>query len=258
MMATADMKTMFDLTGRAAVVTGGNGGIGLGMARGLAAAGARVLAVGRDAAKNAAAVGELGGEAAAFQADLTQPDSCRAAVEDAVARWGRLDILVNNAGTNVRKPVHEISLEEWRAVLDINLTAAFLCTQAAFEPMRQAGGGKVINIGSMMSIFAAPFVPAYAASKGGIVQLTKATAAAWAEHNIQANAVLPGWIDTALTRRGRREVEGLHERVLARTPAGRWGEPDDLAGIAVFLASPASDFVTGAAIPVDGGFSSLS
>ena len=258
MTTTADMKSMFDLSGRVAVVTGGNGGIGLGMARGLASAGARVLAVGRDAEKNAAAAAELGPGAAAFQADLTKPEACRAAVDAALARWGRLDILVNNAGTNVRKQVHEISLEEWRAVLDINLTAAFLCTQAAFEPMRRAGGGKIVNIGSMMSIFAAPFTPAYAASKGGIVQLTKATATAWAQYNIQANAVLPGWIDTALTRRGRREVDGLHERVLARTPAGRWGEPNDLAGVAVFLAAPASDFVTGTAIPVDGGFASQS
>ena len=258
MTTTADMKSMFDLSGRVAVVTGGNGGIGLGMARGLASAGARVLAVGRDAEKNAAAAAELGDGAAAFRADLTKPEACRAAIGDALARWGRLDILVNNAGTNVRKQVHEISLEEWRAVLDINLTAAFLCTQAAFEPMRRAGGGKIVNIGSMMSIFAAPFTPAYAASKGGIVQLTKATATAWAQYNIQANAVLPGWIDTALTRRGRREVDGLHERVLARTPAGRWGEPNDLAGVAVFLAAPASDFVTGTAIPVDGGFASQS
>ena len=254
----ADMASMFDLTGRAAIVTGGNGGIGLGMARGLASAGAHVLVAGRDAEKNRAAVAELGGEAAAFRADLTQPDAARAMVDDALARWGRLDVLVNNAGTNIRKRPEDLSLEEWRTVLNINLTAAFLCSRAAFEPMRRARAGKIVNIGSMMSIFGAPFTPAYAASKGGIVQLTKATATAWAEHGIQVNAVLPGWIDTALTRRGRREVPGLHERVLARTPAGRWGVPDDLSGVAVFLAAPASDFVTGAALPVDGGFSAQS
>ena len=254
----AAMTSMFDLAGRTAVVTGGNGGIGLGMARGLASAGARILVVGRNAEKNRAAVAELGDGAAAFEADLTQAHAARAMVDDALARWGRLDVLVNNAGTNIRKRPEELSLEEWRAVLDINLTAAFLCTRAAFEPMRRAGAGKIVNIGSMMSIFGAPFTPAYAASKGGIVQLTKATATAWAEHGIQVNAVLPGWIDTALTRRGRREVPGLHDRVLARTPAGRWGVPDDLAGVAVFLAAPASDFITGAAIPVDGGFSVLS
>jgi 2-dehydro-3-deoxy-D-gluconate 5-dehydrogenase len=119
----------------------------------------------------------------------------------------------------------------------------------------RAGGGKIVNIGSMMSIFGAPFAAAYAASKGGIVQLTRALATAWAKDNIQVNAVLPGWIDTELTRKAREQVSGLHERVVARTPTGRWGTPDDCAGIAVFLASPASDFVTGTAIPLDGGYS---
>ncbi len=251
----AEREKMFDLDGRVALVTGGNGGIGLGMARGLAGAGARILVVGRNEEKNAGAVKELGEGAAAFAADLTAPEAAQAAVAEALSRWGRLDILVNNAGTNIRKLPQDLTLDEWRTVLDINLTAAFLCSQAVFEPMREAGAGKIINIGSMMSIFGATFTAAYASSKGGIVQLTKATATAWAEYGIQVNAVLPGWIDTALTRRGRREVEGLHERVLARTPAGRWGVPQDMAGIAVFLAASASDFITGAAIPVDGGFS---
>jgi 2-deoxy-D-gluconate 3-dehydrogenase len=121
--------------------------------------------------------------------------------------------------------------------------------------MKKAGGGKIINIGSMMSIFAASFSPAYAASKGGIVQLTRALACAWARDNIQVNAVLPGWIDTAMTQRARKDIPGLNENVLRRTPAGRWGAPPDLAGIAVFLSSPASDFITGTAIPVDGGYS---
>jgi 2-deoxy-D-gluconate 3-dehydrogenase len=156
---------------------------------------------------------------------------------------------------NIRKQPEEYALEEWNQVLTTNLTSAFLCSQAAYPAMQKAGGGKIINIGSMMSIFGASFVAAYAASKGGIVQLTKALATAWAKDNIQVNAVLPGWIDTDLTRRGRQQIQGLHERVLARTPAGRWGVPDDHSGIAVFLASAASDFVTGTAIPVDGGYS---
>jgi 2-deoxy-D-gluconate 3-dehydrogenase len=121
--------------------------------------------------------------------------------------------------------------------------------------MKRAGGGKIINIGSMMSIFGATFAPAYGASKGGIVQFTRSTAIAWAPDNIQVNAVLPGWVDTDLTRSARQQVAGLHERVLARTPSGRWGTGEDFAGIAVFLASPASDFITGTAIPVDGGYS---
>jgi 2-deoxy-D-gluconate 3-dehydrogenase len=175
---------------------------------------------------------------------------------DAVAqRCGRLDILVNNAGTNIRKPPHELALAEWHLVINTNLTSAFLCSRAVHPVMKRGGGGKIINIGSMMSIFGASFAPAYAASKGGIVQLTKSTAVAWARDNIQVNAVLPGWIDTELTQRARVEVAGLHESVLRRTPVGRWGTWDDCAGIAVFLAAPASDFVTGTAIPLDGGYS---
>jgi 2-deoxy-D-gluconate 3-dehydrogenase len=140
-------------------------------------------------------------------------------------------------------------------VLDTNLSSAFFCSQVAYPEMVKRGGGKMINIGSMMSLFGAPYATAYAASKGGIVQMTRAMATAWAKDNIQVNAVLPGWIDTDLTRGARRQVEGLHASVEKRTPGGRWGTPDDMAGIAAFLASPASDFVTGAAVPVDGGFS---
>jgi 2-deoxy-D-gluconate 3-dehydrogenase len=250
--------SLFDLTGKVALVTGGNGGIGLGMARGLGEAGAAILVVGRNGAKNDAAVAALaaaGVDAAAATADVTDEVAVAEMVETAMSRWGRLDILVNNAGINIRKEPQDLSLAEWRTVLDTNLTSAFICSQAVYPHMVAGGGGKIINIGSMMSIFGAAFTPAYASSKGGIVQLTKATATAWAKDNIQVNTVLPGWIDTDLTRRGRREIEGLHEKVLARTPAERWGEAADLAGIAVFLAASASDFVTGTAIPVDGGFS---
>jgi 2-dehydro-3-deoxy-D-gluconate 5-dehydrogenase len=249
---------LFDLTPRVAIVTGGNGGIGLGIAKGLAAAGAAVVVAARNAEKSAAAVRALesaGGKAAAVAVDVTDQESCRALVAQTVERFGRLDILVNNAGINIRKQPEEYSLEEWNTVLATNLTSAFLCAQAAYPEMRKAGGGKIISIGSMMSIFGASFTSAYAASKGGIVQLTKALATAWAKDNIQVNAILPGWIDTDLTRRARQQVPGLNERVLARTPAGRWGTGEDHAGIAVFLASAASDFVTGTAIPVDGGFS---
>jgi 2-deoxy-D-gluconate 3-dehydrogenase len=253
------MKTeLFDLKGKVAIVTGGNGGIGLGMAQGIAAAGATVVLGGRNAAKGAVAVQQIkdaGGEAEFADVDVTSEKSCRALIDGAASRHGRLDILINNAGTNIRKVPDILKLEEWHTVMDTNLTSAFVCTHAAYPHMRQAGGGKIINIGSMMSIFAAPFSPAYAASKGGIVQFARACATAWAKDNIQVNSVLPGWIDTELTKGARREVDGLHERVLARTPAGRWGDPKDFAGIAVFLASAASDFVTGTAIPIDGGYS---
>ena len=250
--------TLFDLQGRVAVVTCGNGGIGLGMARGLAQAGAAVAIAGRNGKKAQAAAAELaklGVKTAVLEVDVAEEAQCRKMVADTVARLGRLDILVNNAGINIRKVPHELSLAEWRQVIDVNLTSIFTCSQAAYPVMRDAGGGKIINIGSMLSIFGAAFAPAYGASKGGVVQLTKSLATAWAKDNIQVNAVLPGWIDTELTRGARREVAGLNERVLARTPTGRWGEARDFAGIAVFLASAASDFVTGAAIPIDGGYS---
>jgi 2-deoxy-D-gluconate 3-dehydrogenase len=252
------MKRMFDLSGRVAIVTGGNGGIGLGMARGLASHGATIVVAGRKAEKSEAAAKELealGAKASVFTVDVKDESQVKAMIADTVQRHGRLDILINNAGINVRKPPHEINVAEWREVMETNLTSAFMASQAAYPVMKQAGGGKIVNIGSMMSIFGAPFVPAYAASKGGIVQFTKVCANSWARDNIQVNAVLPGWIDTDLTRAGRAQVKGLNERVLERTPTGRWGVPDDLAGIAVFLCSAASDFVTGTAIPVDGGYS---
>jgi len=249
--------TMFDLTGRVAVVTGGNGGIGLGMARGLAAAGADVVVAARDTAKAETAIAELGGRSAFVPLDVADETSCRAAITETTDRFGRLDILVNNAGTSIRKPPESYTAAEWHAVLDINLTGAFLCSQSTYPIMKRSGGGKIINIGSMFALFGSAYAAPYAASKGALVQLTKSLAAAWAADNIQVNAVLPGWIDTELTRDARRQVAGLHERVLARTPAGRWGTPEDLAGIAVFLASAASDFITGAAIPVDGGFSAM-
>ena len=248
----------FDLSGRVAIVTGANGGIGLGMAQALAAAGAKVAIAGRDKEKNRQALETLPG-ALAVEGDLADEKASRAMVDEAAKRLGRLDILVNNAGMNIRKPPQDLPLESWNQVIGVNLTSAFVCSQAAYPHLKRAaaGGnsGKVVNTGSMMSIFGAAYLAPYAASKGGIVQLTKALACAWAKDNIQVNAVLPGWIDTAMTRRARVELEGLHERVLTRTPAGRWGEAKDLGGVAVFLCSAASDFVTGTAIPVDGGYS---
>jgi 2-dehydro-3-deoxy-D-gluconate 5-dehydrogenase len=253
---------MFDLKERVALVTGGNGGIGLGMALGLARAGARVVVAARDARKSAAAVEQLralGSDAFALEVDVSDEASVQAMVDATVKRCARLDVLVNNAGINIRKPADKATLAEWRSVMDTNLTSAFLCSRAAYPHLKRAmdapAGGKVINIGSMTSIFGASFAPAYSASKGGIVQFTRSIASSWALDNIQANAILPGWIDTELTQRARVEVPGLNERVLARTPAGRWGRPKDFEGTVVFLASGASDFVTGTAIPVDGGYS---
>ena len=248
----------FELTGRVAVITGGNGGIGLGMARGLARAGATVVLAGRTPDKGAGAADglrALGATAAFLPVDVIQPESCRTLIASVEQQFDRLDILVNNAGMSVRKAPQDITPVEWHTVMDTNLTGALYCSQAAYPAMKHGGAGKIICIGSMMAIFAASYAAAYGASKAGIVQLARTLAVAWAADNIQVNSILPGWISTDLTQSARSEVPGLDARVLARTPAGRWGVPDDLSGIAVFLASPASDFITGAAIPVDGGFS---
>jgi 2-dehydro-3-deoxy-D-gluconate 5-dehydrogenase len=247
---------LFSLIGKVALVTGGNGGIGFGMAKGMSDAGASILIVGRNAEKNRNAVAALsaaGGKVAAVEIDVAEDSGGAAAAKAAIERFGRLDILINNAGTNLRKPPQDYSIAEFRMLIDVNLTSAFICSQAAY-PHLKAAGGKIINIGSMSSIFGTHFTGPYGSAKGGVVQLTKALASAWAKDNIQVNVVLPGWIDTELTVRARTDVPDLHDKVVARTPAGRWGKPEDLAGTAVFLASKASDFVTGTAIPVDGGY----
>lgn len=248
---------MFDLSGKVAVVTGGNGGIGLGMARGLAKAGAGIALFGRNAAKNEAAVCEiagLGAKVSAHAVDVTDAAGVEGAFDDVAKRYGRIDILVNNAGTNAGGRPENLSEEDWHTVLDTNVTSAFLCSKACYPRLKQAGGGKIMNCGSMYSLFGASFAPAYAASKGALVQLTKSLAVAWAPDNIQVNAFLPGWINTDLTAGVKIQLPELHGSVLMRTPAGRWGEPSDMEGIAVFLASRGSDFITGAVIPVDGGY----
>jgi 2-deoxy-D-gluconate 3-dehydrogenase len=249
---------MFDLKGKVAVVTGGNGGIGLGMARGLASAGARVVIAGRNQEKSEAAVAglrELKYDALAIPVDVTDQASVESLFAQTASQCGRVDILINNAGTTVRKAPQELSLDEWHLVMDTNVTSAFLCARSAYPYFKQSGGGKIINIGSIFSNFGAAFAGAYGASKGAVVQLTKSLASAWAIDNIQCNAVLPGWIDTDLTRQARKELDGLNERVLARSPSGRWGRTEDFAGVAVFLSSGASDFVNGTALLVDGGYS---
>ncbi len=252
------MSGPFDLSGRAALVTGGNGGIGLGIAKGLAAAGAKVAIAGRDTAKNAEAIAELqamGADCVTLEVDVADEASVMRMAEEAAAAFGRLDILVANAGINIRKPPEDYALDEWHAILDTNLTGTFLCARAVLPAFRAAGGGKIITIGSMSSIFGGNIIGPYAASKGGVVQLTKSLAVSWAQHNIQVNCILPGFIDTPLTRGGRQSSPQMFAKVTERTPAGRWGQPEDLAGLAVFFASRASDFVTGTAVPVDGGYS---
>jgi 2-deoxy-D-gluconate 3-dehydrogenase len=253
------MQKIFDLKGKVAIVTGGNGGIGKGIARGFAAAGADIVIAARNPSKTEKAASEIKDSfdvrVLEIQLDIRQEDAIKKMAAQAVDTFGRIDILVNNAGINIRKMPQDYVSSEWDEVIEVNLRSPFLCSQAVHPAMKSAGGGKIINIGSMTSIFGGAKLAAYGTSKGGIVQLTRSLAAAWAPDNIQVNAILPGWIDTDLTRQARIDLPDLNERVLSRTAAGRWGEPDDLAGTAVFLAAPASDFVTGVALPVDGGFS---
>jgi 2-dehydro-3-deoxy-D-gluconate 5-dehydrogenase len=250
---------LFDLHGKAAIVTGGNGGIGLGIARGLGLAGAAVALAGRNEDKTRSAVAELeaqGIQAIGVRVDVTDGEQVRQAIEATTSAFGGLDILVANAGTNVRKRPEEYSIEDWHFIVNTNLTSVFACCQAAYPEFKKRGGGKVLTIGSMTSIFGFNVGSIYAATKGGVVQLTRSLAAAWAGDNIQVNCILPGWIDTDLTRGARRNLPQLHDAVVQRTPTDRWGNPDDLMGAAVFYCSPASGFVTGTALPVDGGFSS--
>lgn len=250
--------TSFDLTGHVALVTGGNGGIGLGMAKGMADAGATIVIAARNMEKSEVAAKELrnqGAEVMTVAVDVTSEQSIKDMVAATLDKYGRIDSLTANAGVNDRKPPQDYDAATWNWVVETNLSGPFYCAQQVYPAMKAQGRGKIITIGSMASIFGLPFAAPYAATKGGVVQLSRVLATAWAADNIQVNAILPGWIDTELTQNARSQVDGLHDRVETRTPAARWGNPKDFAGIAVFLASSASDFVTGTAIPVDGGYS---
>jgi 2-deoxy-D-gluconate 3-dehydrogenase len=242
-----------------AIVTGGNGGIGKGIARGFAGMGADIVIAGRNEQKTTEAEREIkeafGVRVLGLKIDVADEAQIKAMVDQTIDKFGRIDILVNNAGINIRKMPQDYRISEWDEVLNVNLRGVFLCCQAVYPAMKKAGGGKIINIGSMTSIFGGAKLAPYGTSKGGVVQMMRSLASAWAQDNIQVNAILPGWIDTDLTRQARIDLAGLDENVKTRTPVKRWGEPRDLAGTAVFLASPASDFVTGVALPVDGGFS---
>jgi len=248
---------MFDLSGRVAIVTGGNGGIGRAIALGLASAGAAVAIFGRNSEKNAAVHGELqsiGSPAMALQLDVTDRKGLEPAFREVEERLGPVGILVNNAGiANLSGGVLEEDPADWDQVIETQLNAVFLLSKLAARSMKDSGGGKIINLASMYSYFGSGLVPSYAAAKGAIVQLTKSMAIELAPHNIQVNAIAPGWVRTDMTAAV--QESPMSDEIVARTPAGRWGEAEEMAGTAVFLASKAAQFVTGVTIPVDGGYS---
>jgi NAD(P)-dependent dehydrogenase (short-subunit alcohol dehydrogenase family) len=248
--------SLFDLSGRVAIVTGAGRGLGRTMAIALAAAGADICASARsqdEIESLAAEVRDLGRRAIAVSADCTDPAACDRVVEAAVGQLGRVDILVNNAGMNIRKPVLELAEEEYRQVLETNLVGYFHFARSAGRMLVKQGSGKVINISSILGRVALASQGAYASSKGGIEQLTKVLAIEWAPDNVQVNAIGPTYFETELTRPLFEDPE-RKAFISGRTPMGRWGQPHELAGAVIFLASRASDYVTGHTLMVDGGW----
>jgi len=251
---------LFDLHGKTALITGGNGGIGLGIANGFAESGANIAVAGRNTTKTeevVAALSDRNTSAIGIEVDVANQESVEDMITNTLEAFGQIDILVNNAGIGIRNLPHEYNLEDWNKVININLTGAFLCSKAVYPNMKTRGSGKIINIGSMTSIFGLDWAIAYASSKGGIVQLTKTLAVSWAKDGIQANSILPGWIHTDLTQGIKDNYQDRYDHILSRIPENRWGEPADLSGTAIFLASDASNYVTGVSIPVDGGYTSF-
>lgn len=254
-------RSSFSLDGRVAAVTGGNRGIGRAIALGLARAGAGVAILARDQARNDAVVAEieaLGGRALAVTLDVTDRGALPLAVEAVERGLGPIDILVNNAGiADISGGILTQSEEGWDRTMRTHVDATFLLSKAAAQSMLTRKRGKIINLASMYSTFGAGALPAYGAAKGAIVALTRAMAVELAPHNIQVNAIAPGWIATEMTAVARDDPDwaGFNANLMARTPAGRWGEPDECAGAVIFLASAAADFITGVSLPVDGGYS---
>lgn len=246
---------MFDLSGKVAVVTGGNGGIGRGMALGLAEAGAAIAILARNQEKSRATLAEIekfGVPAAAIPLDVTRRADLEPAMREAEAKLGPVDILINNAGISINRAALKHTAEDWDRVIETNLNSCFFLSQIAARGMASRRRGKIINIASEYSRFGSGGVISYSAAKGGLVQMTKSLAIELGRYNVQVNAIVPGWITTDMTAPVKSGP--FHDEIILRTPAGRFGEPEEMAGAAVFLASRASDFVTGSIVYVDGGF----
>lgn len=249
-------QELFDLSGRVALVTGASKGLGKSMAQALASAGADVALFARDVESLMAvkeSIERLGRKAECFVVDILDKAGIDAGIREALATFGHVDILVNNAGVNVRKPVLELAPEEWDLVINTNLKGYLLMAQAVVPHMLSRGSGKVINMASILGSVGLPSQVAYASSKGGVIQMTKVMALEWAKQGVQVNAIGPTYFETPLVAQLRNDPE-RYNFIVERTPMGRWGQPDELAGVVVFLASRASDFVTGQTIFVDGGW----
>ncbi len=247
---------LFNLAGKKAIVTGAARGLGRAMAEGLAEAGAELVIIdfAEEAFNTAKEISSKGSKASAVKADLSDRESLPFVFEAALETLGgRCDILINNAGINKRSACEEFPIEYWDQVLEINLTSVFLLSQLAGRKMIQQGHGKIINVASLLSFFGGFTVPAYAASKGGVAQLTKALANEWAGKGVNVNAIAPGYMDTNLNTEIKSDP-ARYEEILRRIPAGRWGSPEDLKGVVIFLASNASNYINGAIIPIDGGY----
>ncbi len=245
----------FRLDGKVALVTGASAGLGAAVASALAEAGADVACHGNSRSPEAtcASVAGVGKRALAVVGDLSDKDVPRRLVEETLGEFGRLDILVNNAGIIRRAPAVDFSEEDWAAVIEVNLSAVFRLSQLAGRHMVGRGSGKIVNVASLLSFQGGVTVPAYAASKGGVAQLTKALANEWASKGVCVNAIAPGYMRTDNTAALQKD-ETRNRQILERIPAGRWGEPKDLAGAAVFLSAPASDYINGHVLVVDGGW----
>ena len=247
---------LFRLNNRVALVTGASTGLGAAIAIALAEAGAQVACHGNSHSPQTTCetITQAGGVAHGVTGDLAQPETPRSLIDQTLDRFGRLDILINNAGIIRRAPAVEYPDVDWAAVLEVNLTSVFrLCQLAGRHMIDSERGGKIVNIASLLSFQGGITVPAYAASKGGVAQLTKALANEWAKHRINVNAIAPGYMRTANTAALQAD-ETRNRQILERIPAARWGEPQDMAGAAVFLSSPASDYVNGHVLVVDGGW----
>lgn len=246
----------FSLEGKAAIVTGASRGLGKGMATALAQAGADLVIASRTKSvleKTAEEIKEFGHCVIPVAADVSKKEDIKIMVETALKEFGRIDSLFNHAGINRRCPSENYSEKDWDEIININLKGVFLCAQAVGRVMIKQGGGKIINTSSLIAVIGGKMIPAYAASKGGVAQLTKALANEWAKYHINVNAIAPGYFTTKATEASRKD-KVRYKEITDRIPLGRWGNPEDLGGVAVFLASEASDYITGQTIFVDGGW----